>query len=126
MPETFSTTEKSVPGKKRDQSKRRAGYQPKFTTTGRPTKRSPQMEKALLAAIATGAPYRIACSACGISDDTFIEWRRKDPVFAEQVEKAAGRTALRLLKKIEACADENFFCCGVDFGAQISARFFAS
>ena len=103
---SFSTDVKPVP--KRDQSKRRAGYQPKFTANGRPGKRTPQLEKALLAAIETGAPYRIACLACGISDDAFNEWRRKDPVFAKQVEEAAGKTALRLLKKIEANAEENF------------------
>jgi hypothetical protein len=105
----FSTDGKPVlPKKKQDQSKRRAGYQPKFSVNGRPTKRSSQLEKALLAAVETGAPYRIACSACGISSDTFTEWRRKDPVFARQVEIAAGKTALRLLKKIEANADQNF------------------
>jgi hypothetical protein len=108
MPEAFSTSEKTVPVKKRDQSKRRAGYQPKFSVHGRPGKRTPELEKALLAAIETGAPYRIACAACSISEDSFTEWRRKDPVFAAQVEKAAGKTALRLLKKIEKCADENF------------------
>jgi len=108
MPAAFSTDEKSVPKKKRDQSQRRAGYQPKFTRAGRPGKRTPQLEKDLLAAIATGAPYRIACQACGISEDSLIEWRRKDPIFAKQVEEAAGKTALRLLKKIEANADENF------------------
>jgi hypothetical protein len=107
MPATFSITEKPAPQKKkRDQS--RSKNQPKFSANGRPGKRTPQLEKALLAAIETGAPYRIACAACSISEDSFTEWRRKDPVFAAQVEKAAGKTALRLLKKIEKCADENF------------------
>jgi hypothetical protein len=105
----FSPAVKPVPiPKKRDQSKRRASYQPKITTNGRPTKRTPEIEKALLAAIETGAPYRIACMACGISDDAFTEWRRKDPSFADRVNRAAGKTALRLLKKIEKNADENF------------------
>ena len=107
MPSTFSTADKTVP-KKRDQSKRRAGYQPKFSKHGRPGKRTPQLEKDLLAAIETGAPYRVACLACGISDDAFTEWRRKDPEFAARVNTAAGKTALRLLKKIEARAEDNF------------------
>jgi hypothetical protein len=107
MATVFSTTEKPVTAKKkREQS--RAKNLPKITVNGRPTKRTPEMEKALLAAVETGAPYRIVCQACGISDDTFTEWRRKDPVFAAQVARAAGKTALRLLKKIEANADENF------------------
>jgi hypothetical protein len=109
MEPAFSPTEKPVPiPKKRDQSKRRASYQPKITANGRPTKRTPEVEKALIAAIETGAPYRIACLAVGISDDAFTEWRRRDRVFADRVNKAAGQTALRLLKKIEKNADENF------------------
>jgi hypothetical protein len=41
----------------------------------------------------------------------FNEWRRKDSVFAQQVEKVSGQTALRLLKKIEAQGKENFSAC---------------
>ena len=109
MKSVFSMAEKPVlQKKKRDQSNRRAGYQPKFTAGGRPSKRIPEFEKALLATIETGAPYRIACMACGISEDTFIEWRRKDPVFAQQVEKVSWQTALRLLKKIEAQGEKEF------------------
>jgi hypothetical protein len=78
---------------------------------GRPTKRTPQLEKALMTAIGTGAPYRIACMACGISEDVFANWRRADLVFAEQVERVAGQTALRLLQKIEAQGKENFSAC---------------
>jgi len=109
MASTFSTTEKAATAtvkKKRDQ---RRTDEPKLSpTNGRPGKRTPQLEKDLLAAIETGAPYRIACMACGISADSFANWRRKDPVFAKRVEVAAGKTALRLLKKIEKNADENF------------------
>jgi hypothetical protein len=104
----FSPSEKpaTLPvKKKRDQ---RRPNEPKFSVNGRPGKRTPQLEKDLLAAIETGAPYRIACMACGISDDAFANWRRKDPSFADRVNKAAGQTALRLLKKIEKNADENF------------------
>jgi hypothetical protein len=66
------------------------------------------LDKALLAAISKGAPYKIACLACGISEDAFTDWRRKDPGFARQVEEASGKMALRLLGKIEKQADENF------------------
>jgi len=69
------------------------------------------MAKALLAAIRTGAPYRIACMACGISEDAFTNWRRADLGFSEKVEQASGQTALRLLKKIEAQGKENFSAC---------------
>jgi len=49
--------------------------------------------------------------ACGISEDVFANWRRADLVFAEQVERVAGQTALRLLQKIEAQGKENFSAC---------------
>src|SRR5215470_9992519 len=84
----------------------RAG--PKFTVHGRPCKRTPALDKALLKAINAGAPYKIACLACGISEDAFTDWRRKDPSFARAVEEASGKMALRLLSKIEKQADENF------------------
>jgi transposase len=106
MATEFSMVDKPVKAKKK--LDRRRADEPKFSVNGRPTKRTPEMEKALLAAVETGAPYRIACLACGISDDAFAEWRRKDPVFAAQVAQASGKTALRLLKKIEKNADENF------------------
>jgi hypothetical protein len=59
-------------------------------------------------AIATGAPYRICCSAVGIAYDTFMDWKATDPEFELLVEQAASKTALRLLRKIEAQVDDNF------------------
>jgi hypothetical protein len=107
MPAPFSDSAKTV--EKKQKPKRiqvRAG--PKFTAHGRPCKRTPALDKALLRAISAGAPYKIACLACGISEDAFTDWRRKDPGFARQVEEASGKMALRLLGKIEKQADENF------------------
>ncbi len=92
--------------KKRDQ--RRPDERKLSANGGRPGKRTPQLEKDLLAALETGAPFRIACLSVGISEDSFANWRRKDPEFAAQVDRVCGKTALRLLKKIEANADENF------------------
>jgi hypothetical protein len=75
---------------------------------GRPTKKTPQVVEALLKAIRTGAPYGICCSAVGLNVDTFMKWKAADPVFAAQVEKAAGETALRMLEKIEKHGEESF------------------
>jgi hypothetical protein len=107
MPASFTETVKTVEGKQKPKRIQvRAG--PKFTTHGRPCKRTPALDKALLKAISAGAPYKIACLACGISEDAFTDWRRKDPAFAQAVEQASGKMALRLLAKIEKQADENF------------------
>ena len=75
---------------------------------GRPTKRTPQLEAALLEAVATGAPYAICCASVGISLDSFMDWKRTDPDLAERVEKIAAQSAMRLLGKIEKHATDNF------------------
>jgi len=75
---------------------------------GRPSKKQDKYIDALMEAIATGAPYTICCAACGIHYDTFMTWKRTDPVFAAKVEQVASRAALRLLSKIEKHADDNF------------------
>jgi hypothetical protein len=79
----------------------------------------PALEDTLLKAINAGAPYKIACLACGISEDAFVDWRRKDQEFARRVEEASGKVALRLLGKIEKQADENFFSSGMVTGKKI-------
>jgi hypothetical protein len=75
---------------------------------GRPTKCTPELEKTLLEAVATGAPYKIACHAAGISEDTFIRWRYENPEFARKVEIAAGKTALEIMKRIRQHGEESF------------------
>jgi hypothetical protein len=43
-----------------------------------------------LDAVASGAPYGLACQAAGICHDTFNSWRRADPTFARLVDSAAA------------------------------------
>jgi hypothetical protein len=80
----------------------------KVSVNGRPGKRTPQIEKTLLEAVSTGAPYRIASHAAGISEDTFARWRQEDPEFARKVEVAAGRTAVEIMKRIRKHGEESF------------------
>jgi hypothetical protein len=75
---------------------------------GRKTKKTEQTVKALLQAIATGAPYTICCQAVGIHLDTFMGWKQTDTEFAAKVEQTAAKAALRLLGKIEEQATDNF------------------
>ena len=49
---------------------------------------------------------------------------QKDPIFAAQVEKAAGKTALRLLKKDRGKRGGKFLGGRLDFRATFSDRFF--
>ena len=109
MPNSFSS-DKPVNEQPQQPVRVRAGVRvgPKFAANGRPNKRNAALEKALLKAISAGAPYKIACLACGISEDAFAEWRRRDPAFQKRVDEASGRMALRLLGKIEEHAKEFF------------------
>jgi hypothetical protein len=69
---------------------------------GRPTKRTKKVVAELLDAISAGAPFNLACQAAGIAHQTFQDWRRRDPVFALQVDQAAARGTIGRLKEIEA------------------------
>jgi hypothetical protein len=105
MPDSFSTPGKPVePKPKRVQV--RAG--PKFSVNGRPGKRTPALEKQLLAVLSKGVPIRVACLAVGISEDSFADWRRKDPELERRVGQARGRMAARLVAKIEKQTEQNF------------------
>jgi hypothetical protein len=75
---------------------------------GRPTKKTKKLVAELLEAIAGGAPYTICCAAVGVHIDTFMDWKRRDPEFARQVERVAAQGALKRLKKIEQHGEENF------------------
>src|SRR4029077_14051900 len=68
---------------------------------GRPAKRTKELEKTLLAAIADGAPYVVACGCVGISSETFFDWRRRDPEFNDLVEKTTAQCTMRRVRKIE-------------------------
>jgi hypothetical protein len=63
---------------------------------------------ALLELIASGAPYNICAASVGLHPDTVMVWKRQDPKFAVAVEKAAAKSALRLLEKIEKHGEESF------------------
>jgi hypothetical protein len=54
-----------------------------------------------LDAVASGAPFTLACAAAGLSHQTFQEWRRQDPSFAVEVDQAVARATVNRLKEIE-------------------------
>jgi hypothetical protein len=75
---------------------------------GRPSKKTPELVNELLKLVATGAPYSICAASVGLHPDTLMDWKREDSEFAAQVEKAAAKSALRLLGKIEKHGEDNF------------------
>jgi hypothetical protein len=75
---------------------------------GRPTKKVGSVINALLKSVESGLPFTLCCQIAGVHYDTFLVWRKEDPAFGQQVDKAAAKAAARLLSKIERQARNNF------------------
>lgn len=77
---------------------------------GRPTKRTPQLERALLKSIGDGLPLTFAAALAGISYETFCGWRRQFPEFSDTINGAIARGVahrLALLRKAMDSGDVN-------------------
>jgi len=57
---------------------------------GRPTKRTPEVERVVCDALRLGLSFVSAAGIAGIHPDTLREWRREDPDFSATCEKAKG------------------------------------
>jgi terminase small subunit-like protein len=68
--------------------------------SGRPTKRNPTLEEALLEAITLGLSLSRACALVGVTAETFAEWREKDPELAQRVEQARAKGIERALREL--------------------------
>jgi transposase len=75
---------------------------------GRPSKRTPAIEKIILDALAAGLPYRAAAGRAGIHETTLIEWRKNDPDFELAVEKANSVAISRNMQIIQDAAADNW------------------
>jgi hypothetical protein len=75
---------------------------------GRPTKKVGSVINALLKSVESGLPFTLCCQIAGVHYDTFLVWRKEDPAFGQQVDRAAAKAAARLLSKIERQASNNF------------------
>lgn len=75
---------------------------------GRPTKRTPDRETLLLAAIAKGIPYKVACKLGCVGFTTFNDWRHSNPLFNEKVEMAEGVAIARNVALIQKAASKDW------------------
>lgn len=62
-----------------------------MSRTGRPSKRTPELVKQIVASIEKGAFAHVAASAAGIGRTTFYRWIDEDEEFRNKVEAAASR-----------------------------------
>lgn len=74
---------------------------------GRPSKYTPDLVKRITDALSLGATRRLSCECAGLSHNTFSEWMRDNPDFADAVSKAEGAAGLRALANIQAAARGN-------------------
>lgn len=66
------------------------------------TKRSPQLEAAILDGFAEGLSLSVACSRCGLSRSAFLQWKAADPDLARRYEAAQLAHAESL---VDSCID---------------------
>lgn len=59
--------------------------------TGRPSKRTPDVEALILKALGVGLSYEVAADFAGIHRDTLLSWRRTDESFSAAVKEATAR-----------------------------------
>lgn len=57
----------------------------------RPTKFNKEIADKFIGFISDGLTIRLACTGCGISEDSIARWRRKNPAFDEAVVEASNR-----------------------------------
>ena len=63
---------------------------------GRPTKRTPEIERVILEALSVGCSLANAARIAGIDADTLLLWRKKDPDFSVICEKTSGEAVQKL------------------------------
>lgn len=72
----------------------------------RPTKRTPELEKALLDQVRAGLGKDRAADAVGIARQTLYEWDKRIPTFSDALKKAQADFQTRMLLKIEQAAED--------------------
>ena len=75
------------------------------TTTGRPTKRTPEAHSRIIQAIKMGATRRLAALYAGMSETAFYEWQAEEVEFAESIKAAEASRSLRWLATIEKASE---------------------
>ncbi len=72
--------------------------------TGRPTKRTPEVEARIVEAIRGGNVYETAARYAGINPATFYDWQARFPDFADLVKNARAEAEARNVTLIQQAA----------------------
>lgn len=68
--------------------------------TGRPTKRTPEVERTIRAALGKGLSYQTAAELAGILPDTLRRWRRDDTDFSADCKRAKAEGKANIVGKL--------------------------
>jgi len=71
---------------------------------GRPSKRTPEIEKIILNSLSVGNTRLDSALAVGVSYNTFLEWTKRFPEFRESVERAEAQARQRFVGQIAVAA----------------------
>jgi hypothetical protein len=71
---------------------------------GRKTKRTPAAEQVIIERIRTGSTIKDACTAAGISDQTYLNWTHDSLDFLESVTRAEAECAAEMAASIHQAA----------------------
>ncbi|HEV8176914.1 MAG TPA: hypothetical protein VGP44_04430 [Gemmatimonadales bacterium] len=74
---------------------------------GRPTKRTPAVEKRLVELIREGLTQKDASAIVGISEDSFIRWKQDFADFAARIKKAEAEFILDNVRIVQKAASAN-------------------
>jgi hypothetical protein len=82
--------------------------QPRNGRRGRPSKRTEESRKRILAAVRLGCTFKLAAMYGGMSYEHFNIWRREDEDFADEVDRAVGIAAAQWMNIIERAAVDDW------------------
>jgi hypothetical protein len=72
----------------------------------RPTKFTAARRERILEALRHGVSFEVAAQCGGVSRDTFQEWRKANPDFAQECETARAEMCVRMLEFISNAAND--------------------
>jgi transposase len=72
------------------------------------SKKTPEVEQAIIDAVRNGAYAKHAALAAGVSEATLYSWQQSDPELAEAIERAVAERANAAIRRIEGHAERNW------------------
>lgn len=82
---------------------------------GRPSKRTPEIDKVIEEALRLGSTRRAACACAGISEDTFAIWLKRYSDFSDLVNRVEGEVERRMAATIIKAANDGDYRAALEW-----------